>query len=98
MSSAQLRGELWQSEFCSDQETPAGTGQPPADTPSGAVLAPTASGRGSSADSGVRVGSDRESVAAGTSGNLSDSNSSGEGQSRGPGNAGPLCARPQSHS
>ncbi|XP_043229620.1 liprin-alpha-1-like isoform X6 [Amphibalanus amphitrite] len=89
---------LSQLGYYSDHDSakpPVSRGGPPPAAPSlspaaAPALSPAAlgtpNGRGSSADSGVRVSSDRESVAAGggtgaggTSGNLSDSTTSGDG-------------------
>ena len=98
----QLRKQLSQLGYYSDHDSAKppvsrGGAPPPAAAPSlspaaAPSLSPAAlgtpNGRGSSADSGVRVSSDRESVVAGggggtgtggTSGNLSDSTTSGEG-------------------
>ncbi|XP_037089406.1 kazrin-like [Pollicipes pollicipes] len=86
-----LRKQLSQLGYYSDQEAASrpsrAAAPPPAAAPALAPAPPslspgalgTPNGRGSSADSGVRVSSDRDSVAAGTSGNLSDSTTSGEG-------------------
>ncbi|XP_037088529.1 kazrin-like isoform X7 [Pollicipes pollicipes] len=85
-----LRKQLSQLGYYSDQEAASrpsrAAAPPPAAAPALAPAPPslspgalgTPNGRGSSADSGVRVSSDRDSVAAGTSGNLSDSTTSGE--------------------
>ncbi|KAF0302318.1 Kazrin-A [Amphibalanus amphitrite] len=92
-----LRKQLSQLGYYSDHDSakpPVSRGGPPPAAPSlspaaAPALSPAAlgtpNGRGSSADSGVRVSSDRESVAAGggtgaggTSGNLSDSTTSGD--------------------
>ncbi|XP_037075945.1 kazrin-like isoform X2 [Pollicipes pollicipes] len=77
----QASHELGQTEYSSDHEVSlrAGPTPPAVSVPALSPAAPTTcNGRGSSADSGVRVSSDRDSVAAGTSGNLSDSTTSGE--------------------